>query len=314
MYQHWRVAALTVCSIAFSSSSIAQELPDIRSIEPDLIVPELSDVGAQPGLRVKSTLPAWQHTEVYHVLHLPQNWTEHGERLPVLVEWAGNGGYSNRFGDTCNGRPEGCKLGYGLSAGRDFIWLSLPYLNAAGDKLAIKWWGDAPAYDPQPTLDYCRAAVETICAEHHGDPERVVLCGFSRGALACNYLGLHDEPTAKLWCGFFAFSHYDGVRNWPYPKSDRSDAVARLRRLGSRPQFVCSEGNGVMATQEYLRSGVQSTIINLEQFTFASTGFRNHNDAWVLRPCLTRDKARQWLVNTVGIESSFPVEFNRPEK
>ncbi len=302
MNQYWRLTAWAVISIVISSSSLAQELPDIRSIEPDLVVPALSTGEPLPGLRVKSTLAAWQHTEVYHVLHLPHNWTKRSERLPVIVEWAGNGGYSNQFGDSCDGRPEGCKLGYGLSAGQDFIWLCLPYLNAASDQLALKWWGDAPTYDPEPTLNYCRAAVQAICTEYHGDPERVVLCGFSRGALACNYLGLHDEATAQLWCGFLTFSHYDGVRNWPYPQSDRSSAIDRLKRLGSRPQFICSEGRGVAAIQDYLRSEERSKTVNLGQLTFADIGFRNHNDAWVLRPCQARIEARLWLANTVGIK------------
>ena len=48
------------------------------------------------------------------------------------------------------------------------------------------------------------------------------------------------------------------------------------------------------ATREYLAStGIQG------DFTFLKTGFRNHNDAWTLRPSPARDKAREWLQRVV---------------
>lgn len=30
-------------------------------------------------------------------------------------------------------------------------------------------------------------------------------------------------------------------------------------------------------------------------FTFMPTGFRNHNDAWILRPSSARDALRKWV-------------------
>jgi hypothetical protein len=133
--------------------------------------------------------------------------------------------------------------------------------------------------------------VPWICREYGGDPQRVVLCGFSRGAIACNFLGLHDDAIAKLWCGFVPYSHYDGVRTqWPYPGADRASALARLKRLGSRPQFICHEGAGIEDTRRYLAEAMPSG-----NFTFVPTGFRNHNDAWTLRPSEARTKLRAWL-------------------
>ena len=272
----------------------AAELPDLRSVPPDLVVPTLGTGAPAPGQRVMQTLPGWQGQPVYHVLYLPTDWKP-GVKLPVLVELAGNGGYSNQFGDISTGRPEGSNLGYGLSAGRGFIWVCVPYLNAAGNDLALTWWGDAPARDPQPTLKYCHEAVQSVCREFGGDAAKVVLCGFSRGAIACNYLGLHDDATAQLWCGFLAYSHYDGARQWPYPGSDRAAALARLQRLGSRPQFICGEGGNAAETEKYLKP-----LLPDAKLTFAGTGFRNHNDAWTLRPCPARDQARQWLTAVTG--------------
>lgn len=275
--------------LLFATVASAAELPDIRTVPADLTVPALSDGAPAPGKRVKRTAGAEPGSRVYHVLYLPPDWKPDA-KLPVLVELAGNGGYTNQFGDISTGRPEGSNLGYGLSGGRGFIWLCVPYLNAAGDDLALTWWGDKPGHDPQPTLKYLRDTVRAVCRDFGGDETRVVLCGFSRGAIACNYLGLHDTATTGLWRGFFAYSHYDGVRPWPYPGSDRAAALVRLQRLGKRPQFICGEGANAAETEKYLRP-----LLPDAKLTFTSTGFRNHNDAWVLRPSAARAQARQWL-------------------
>ena len=288
------VALIAALLLAIVGRTVA-ELPDIRSVPADLAVPALTAELPAAGQRVKQSLAAWAGTSVYHVLYLPTDWKPDA-KLPVLVEFAGNGGFKNQFGDVSTGRPEGSNLGYGLSAGRGFIWLCLPYLNAAGDDLALTWWGDPTNRDAEPTLKYCREAVSHVCREFGGDATRVVLCGFSRGAIACNFLGLHDDETAKLWRGFFAYSHYDGVRFWPYPGSDRASALTRLKRLGNRPQFICGEDANAAETEKYLKP-----LLPDANLTFTSTGFRNHNDAWTLRPSPARDLARQWLAKITAV-------------
>ena len=254
-------------------------------------MPGLSDGEPAAGKRVKQTHPGQPGTGVYHVLYLPRDW-DPGKRFPVIVEYAGNGPYANQFGDISSGVVEGSRLGYGMSGGEGFIWLCLPYLNAAGDANVEKWWGDPPRYDPSPTIDYCKRTVLMICEKYGGDPARVLLAGFSRGAIACNFIGLHDDEIAKLWCGFVPFSHYDGVNEgWPYAGADRVSARARLDRLGDRPQFILDEGDGGAATEAYLRA----CGLKLDRITFLPTGFRNHNDAWILRPSPARASLRAWL-------------------
>jgi len=259
-----------------------------------LVLPVLGDSKPAAGLRVKQTLPEWRESGVYHVLYLPPKWMP-TEKLPVIIEFAGNGPYKNRFGDVSTGHPEGSKMGYGISGGKGFIWVCLPYLNNAGTANVTKWWGNAPKYDVGPTVAYCKKAVPWICKEYGGDPKRIVLCGFSRGAIACNYLGLYDDDIARLWRAFIPYSHYDGVRRWPYPVSDQESAKRRLQRLAGRPQFICHEGTGVSGTQKFL----DSTEIK-GKFTFQATGFRNHNDAWLLRPSSARAALRGWLKATLA--------------
>jgi hypothetical protein len=279
----WLFAAMTVC---------AEEWPDISTVPPDLTVPEMSGDAPAAGKRVRFTTPGWEKTEVYGALYLPVDWQPDGH-FPVIAEWAGNGDFHDAFGDVSTGVVEGSRLGYGMTAGQRCIWICLPYLNNAGTANVVKWWGDPPTYDPEPTLAYCRATVRSVCQNFGGDPKRVILAGFSRGSIAANYLGLYDDETARLWRGFVCYSHYDGVlTTWPYPGADRASALTRLGRLGGRPQFICGEASGSAKTEQYLR---ETGSWEKGAFTVLGTGFRNHNDAWVLRPSAARTRLRGWL-------------------
>lgn len=267
------------------------ELPDLVTVPEDLHVPAMVKEPAAAGRRVQQTTTGWEGTAVHHALYLPMDWKP-GGTYPVLVEYAGNGGYKNSFGDVSHGTVEGSRLGYGLSGGRGFIWLCLPFISIKyGVKSnATTWWGDVAE-----TKRYCIATVRTVCQQWGGNERAVILCGFSRGSIACNYIGLHDDEIAGLWRGFFCHSHYDGVNTrWPYPDADAASARVRLQRLAGRPQFISME-KSVDPIRDYLgKSGVTG------DFTFVPLPFRNHSDAWVLRDIPERRAAREWLQRAVS--------------
>ena len=261
-------------------------LPDLATVSPDLVIPEVSAGPPAAGKRVRLTTSGWQGTQVHHLLYLPTDW-QAGGRFPVIVEYAGNGNYKNAFGDVSDGTVEGSRLGYGMSGGRGFLWICLPYVQVQdGVKSnATKWWGDV-----EETKPYCQATVRDVCAGYGGDADKVILCGFSRGSIGCNYLGLHDDAVASLWRGFVCHSHYDEVnRKWPYPAADRASARARLERLKGRPQFISHEGSTAAVETGLTASGVPG------DFTFVPIPFRNHSDAWVLCDLPERRKLREWL-------------------
>lgn len=277
------VTRFLLAALLMTAATSATELPDLRSVPADLTLPALGTEAPAAGTRVKHFLAEYVGTQVYHALYLPADWKP-GVQFPVIVEYAGNGGYSNRFGDVSLGVPEDSKLGYGISGGKGFIWICMPYVNVGRTNICTQWWGDVDA-----TLDYCKQAVRLVCDQYGGDPSAVILTGFSRGAIGCGYLGLHNDEIAKLWRAFIPYSHYDGVTQWPYACSDAASARERMKRLNGRPSFVCHEG-GVEATRQFIAaSGVSAP------FVFQVVPFRNHSDEWILRESPARRTLRAWL-------------------
>lgn len=268
------------------SLQAAGEAPDLSSVPADLQTPEMTSDEPAAGKRVKRTTAGWERTAVHHALYLPTDWTP-DRRFPVLVEYAGNGGYKNAIGDISTGTVDGSNLGYGISGGAGFIWICMPFVCGAGDAKAnaVAWWGDV-----EETKRYCLKTVADVCGRYGGDARKVLLAGFSRGAIGCNYIGLHDDEIAPLWKGFIAFSHYDGERTtWGYPGADRASALERLKRLKGRPQFICTE-----LSIDAIRRYVEGTGIPAP-FTFQSIRFRNHSDRWVLRDVPERKALRDWV-------------------
>ena len=292
------------------------------SVAADTAPPPLLPLGHAPGpgLRVLQGLnrSVFAGSKVQHMLYLPPSWkhtpvvTRHRRLLPVVVEFSGNGILPQDGGNwTVNG--------WGLTAGQGFIWLNLPFVSAIRGKRTCNqrnWFGCDPAagdlysadsnricshnksadshFNPEPTVRYAVLAVRMVLARYGGDPSRVLLTGHSRGALAVNFIGLHNDEIAGLWSAFAPTSHYDGVKPWAYPGSDNVSALSRLRRIGERPVFVAAECN--LATR-YARDYLRDTGINLSNFHIAGTGFADHNPFWSLRPDPegTRAAMRAWL-------------------
>ena len=238
------------------------DLPDIRGVPIDLTLPPVTRGQPAAGKRAVQVEPEYKGTAVHHILYLPADWAP-GKRYPVIVEYAGNGPYENEYGDVSTGEVEGSVMGYGLSGGTGFIWLALPFVDPKEGKNQTWWWGDVEA-----TVDYAKRAIRRVCEQFGGDPSAVILTGFSRGAIACNYIGLHDDEIADIWLAFMPYSHYDGVRDWDYAGSSKADARIRLKRLAGRASFVTHE-RSIDETQRYIE---QSGIV--APFTFQAIPYR----------------------------------------
>jgi hypothetical protein len=281
----WERFGIAIGLLLALVSAQANEPTNLNDIKSDLTVPTVTEEEPAAGRRFPMTLPDYDGWNVAHVVYLPVDWKP-GGTYPVIVEYPGNGGYENKYGDKSTGRVEDCKLGYGISGGRRFIWVCLPFVDPKSKSHALNWWGD-----PDATAAYCRAAVAQVCNEFGGDTKSVVLCGFSRGALACGYIGLRDDETAKLWRAMIAHSHFDGVRKWNYPECDATSARKRLRRLGDRPIYITQE-QSVADIEAFL----QETNLNA---TVRALPYPNHTAKWVLKDIPERAELRAWLAKVL---------------
>ncbi len=206
--------------------------PDVMTIPADLANPPLTPGEPAPGKMVLQSLPAFAGTEVAHTLYLPTDWAA-GERFPLIIEYLGN---NCRVRDNKN-------IGYALSGGKGFIWAVLPYVSADAKRDMDWWWGDVDA-----TVAYAKEAVPAICQQWGGDPDQVILTGYSRGAIACNYIGLHDDEIARLWRAMIPVSHYDDAHTaWGMTPEEQGRAPERLRRLGKTRQLICGEYSSLSA-------------------------------------------------------------------
>lgn len=155
-------------------------------------VPAVEDSAPAPGRRVRYRLPGDATTGIYSVLNLPEDW-QPGKQYPVIVEYPGN----IFFAPACysTGLPDQCVIGYGMTKGKHAICLGMPFVDHTAGKLAENGWGNVG-----DTADYVMRTVAEVCEKFGGDRGNLVLTGFSRGAIACGYIGLRevtDAQTAK---------------------------------------------------------------------------------------------------------------------
>ena len=126
----------------------------------------------------------------------------------------------------------------------------------------------------------------------------MVITGWSRGAIATGALGLYDDATSRLFKAFVPYSHLDGDCGWV--DSNKQALAARWRRLGGRPCLYLGEcavatAEGPAYLEEIGMNGTQA-VSGME---FMTTGWANHNDAWVLRNSTARTYMREWLARVL---------------
>ena len=282
---------LLVCAslIFMVPASVAQDSPRLQTEtakRPDLVTPPMLSQPPAAGRRVKQVAPEYRGTRVYHTVYLPTDWKP-GGKYSVLVEYTGN--WFPTSGST--GEVKDANLGFGLSGGKGFIWVTLPCIEKGGQKNALRWWGDREA-----TIQYCKTNLPRVCQEFGGDRDAIFICGFSRGAIAASYIGLADDEISGFWKGMITHDHFDGGRHWNYPLSDRASALKRLSRLKGRPVLVCGTGADYLQQHQELAkfTFVRPDILKLFQIPEGKV-IHPHTDLWLHRHSPEQEQVRKWL-------------------
>jgi hypothetical protein len=300
-------------------------MPCTESIRADLAPPPiLFNASPAAGQMVVQTTEGlgYDPSRVFHSLYLPPDWVPNSSvKYPLIVELSGNTVLPSDTNSTSHG--------WAIGQGKAFIWVILPYLSG-NDNTSLtcnqrEYWGCAPEschgtpynkikqlcqpphphFNVVPTVNYTIATVNMLLERYNGDASKVLLTGHSRGSLATNYIGLHDDRIAELWTAFAPIAHYDGAKKTstfpPYPNSTSKDAEIRLQRVGPRPVFIAGEcAEATVITMKYLNA----TGYDLANFTVRGLGFIDHNSHWGLRPdpLDTRAVLREWVGRVLAVE------------
>jgi len=246
---------------------------------PEPVRPPMTEGEPAPGKFVKQTAGEFRGTGVYHALYLPTNW-QPGKTYPVIVEYAPNmwkGG---------GGTVEDCRMGFYQSGGRDFLWVVMPYVDPVKKENVRLWWGDEDA-----TVRYCLANLRRICEQYGGDPGAVFLTGFSRGAIACGYLGLRDETIADVWLAMLPHSHIDGG------KFTAKGARERLARMCGRATFV-TWGEKDDARTESPKGAAILRELGFPVVEREAPGAA-HTDRWIEEDSPLRREMREWIAGVL---------------
>lgn len=282
--------------------------PAYRSSEAVAGVPRLENGAAAPGKMVREVSAAYQaagNSNIFHTVYLPTNWRA-GRTYPVIVEYV-----PNYWRNKLDGTQNEAQMGYAISQGRDYIWIVMPTIDDRGtstlsdDLYQPEWWGKDKK-DPKATIQYVKDNLQTILRTHGGDPNNVILVGFSRGAIATNYIGLADNEIAQYWSAFYGHDHYDGVTTtWGYPGDDASSAKGRLARLDGRPQLMSYNAGFATAAEVYpylkrqVPSGDNFTFLPIPDKVFKDTqvsgGSHYHHVDWMYRNNQYITEVRKWF-------------------
>jgi len=249
-----------------------------------LDVPDMEDADPAPGHRVRFHLEGEQPRNVYCALYLPTDWKPDG-RYPVIAEYPGN----IFFAPSCysTGMPEQCAIGYGMTKGRGAIWVSLPFVKDGA--VAENGFGDGDA-----TADYALRVLDAISGQFCGEPNNAVITGFSRGAMACWYIGLRNERIAPVWRAFHAVQGYDGG-GWG--GSTRPAAVERCMRIGSR-EFFLTDNPKEEPSRMLAEAHVKTIAVR--------SGLGAHGTAMFLDDRPSTLQLRAWFATVTGPGASQP--------
>jgi hypothetical protein len=179
-------------------------------------------------------------------------------------------------------------MGYGISSGKGVIWVSLPFVDRKTGGIAENAFGSRAGTD---TIAHAQATMDDICANWGGDHDQLFICGFSRGSIACGYIGLANDEIAALWKGIIGCQHYDGSR---WNQSNIAGAVARAPRFRGRAIFQVDNS-------EERYSSVQEATLPEVEWTWRKSGLGYHATAMFLddRPLMI--EIRQWFQDLLNL-------------
>ncbi len=263
-----------------------------------LKVPEMVLEEPSAGRRVRVTPEEYKGTDVFYSLYLPKEHTSEGS-YPIIIEYTGN----KHKATGSSGLVQDASLGYAAAIHTGAIWAVMPFVD--GESSMTNWWGVE-----EETIEFAITNIRRICENYGGNHAQVFICGFSRGAIAVNYIGLYNEEIADVWNGFFSHDHYDGQRewrgNWGAPLVDYQDAAKiRLSRMKGRAALASQNGSTPGKVRAYFDANNLNNFGEITHNEFLVQDIikdipneivtHSHTDQWMLWESDAKDKVMNWF-------------------
>lgn len=242
-----------------------------------LIVPSLSEGEPSAGKKVRVYLAE----SLYYTVYLPYEYDSY-KKWPVIFELPG-AKYSAK-GYELSGYPDEITMGYGLSKGKDYILVCAPILY---DKNKINFW-DACKRNPEwlkNTTDCWLTILNDLNHRFSIDNDNIILCGFSRGAIATIYIGNSTDEISKKWKAYYAHDWFDGGEGIDI----RLDRTNNKRVLITCREGWCAPWQLSMNAYKYL-------LKKKWPVTFFDIPNISHTTNWLLEDSDYANRARIWLM------------------
>jgi len=261
-----------------------------------LKIPPIQEGAAKAGKRVNIYLDS--HPNIYYSVFLPYNYNDKIS-FPVICEIPAN--CCNK--KTATGTPDTTTyLGYGITKGYDYIWVSLPILNSKGDKILQFFYPD----DPQQTALCWLSILEDLNHRFNINNRKIILSGFSRGAVCTSFIGNCNDTISSKWAAYLAQAHFDGDCQVVSGNAD-----TRIQRIGNRPVLIIVGKNDIakFCSQNAFRKlsnlGCQTTYMEVDDIEAeiwyddihsAVWANKSHTPCWALKnDSIEAVQAKQWL-------------------
>lgn len=266
-------------------------------------LPVVEDTTPSPGHRVWQQLSEYSsYDSIRHMIYLPPNYNG-STKLPVIVELPGN--TNNAVdGPTSN---YWATMGYGMSRGNGFVWISVPFLNSDGTDICYSFWeacdgGGSPTH----TVAYVKLLVSFIKSTYAIDTTEMFLVGFSRGSVATALIGAADDTIAAYWKGFHmsAYGDCSGYGGACGPR------ISRIKQNGIRMLLTVGATDGYLANMTTYAGLLDDSSVVYTWHTV--TGYA-HNIRWI-DDCSNEfsDSSRLWLLEASYYKDTIHIPEDCP--
>jgi pimeloyl-ACP methyl ester carboxylesterase len=263
-------------------------------------VPATEDATPSAGHRVWQQLPQYDsYDSIRHAIYLPVDY-DGVTTIPAIIELPGN------TNNAVDGPTEAYwpVMGYGVSRGAGFIWVSIPFLVTNATGICYNYWEACGGSGyPTATVTYVKRLLTFLAANYAVDTNRICMMGFSRGGVATSLIALADDTIAQKWNGLHV-SGYGDVGSYG------GSPTPRINRMRLPIMLSAGENDGFLSLVN-----AHATLLDEagKPYTKIIVPGYGHNIQWIkTKNNSSAQLARNWLLALESKATFTAIDSIRP--